>query len=526
MKRLLIIVNNRKGTSTVEYVIILTLAALFGGVLISAVSGGSVSDMLKQKIEQAISGKLSGGDSQDSAPAGNPNSSQPEPDPSRDAIVRGTSTPSRDAIGYGILGSLLGPLPSLIDRDTLSDVRDSELAKFMFGDYDGKIANSPGELAWDGISRLMGGPQVALLGNLDRHLTYQVKKNFSKDEVAFSVLGADFTHRDVMDTILGFNPYKNFREAFVGRNEVLEEDLGVGERVLAGAEGAVSVIPGAGAVAKVVEKVGVAGVKVGAKVLPKALPKIISKAGPLINKAKELFSSGAKVAGDKLRKNGGDLINRTVKRVTDPIKDYAEKKLGDTFAKARKGAKEFACNWNFLGKRPLPSQQYALIYLTPSKNPGCGDKKPGASVFSPQGYAEKVSDRTKVEAEDIGAKTPPQVLRDELKSAGVKTPPYANAAHHIVSWKEKKAAEARRILDKFGIEYDSAVNGVFLPYKAGEKYAGSEALHIGSHGRSYYDEINRRLREIEAHPGSTQKDIVNELNEIRKDLMSGKLPLN
>lgn len=89
------------------------------------------------------------------------------------------------------------------------------------------------------------------------------------------------------------------------------------------------------------------------------------------------------------------------------------------------------------------------------------------------------------------------ILRDELKNAGIKTPPYGNAAHHIVPWNDSRALEARKILDKFGIEYNWAANGVFLPYEVNE-YVGVEAMHVGNHGKEYINEVTKRLQKVES----------------------------
>ena len=99
-----------------------------------------------------------------------------------------------------------------------------------------------------------------------------------------------------------------------------------------------------------------------------------------------------------------------------------------------------------------------------------------------------------------------------------------NAAHHIVPWNDSRALEARTILDKFGIEYDSAANGVFLPYEVNE-YVGVEAMHIGNHGKEYINEVTNRLKEVIKRNGQ-KADIIATLNEIRKNLLDGTLKLN
>ncbi|WP_028399080.1 AHH domain-containing protein [Ectobacillus panaciterrae] len=92
-----------------------------------------------------------------------------------------------------------------------------------------------------------------------------------------------------------------------------------------------------------------------------------------------------------------------------------------------------------------------------------GDK--GASVMSAAGYAAKVSNNTKVVGYYTTSTANSTILRDELKAAGIAPPPYPNDAHHIVPAGDTResAQLAQRLLKSFGIEINSAANGVFLP---------------------------------------------------------------
>ncbi|MEC2520606.1 AHH domain-containing protein, partial [Bacillus cereus] len=108
-----------------------------------------------------------------------------------------------------------------------------------------------------------------------------------------------------------------------------------------------------------------------------------------------------------------------------------------------------------------------------------------------QEYADKVLDRVEVKNEYPDSYTASQKLRAELKDAGVDTPPYPNAAHHIVPWNDIRAVEAQELLQEIGISYDAAVNGVFLPYKIND-YVTTEVLHIGSHSKEYIREVTER----------------------------------
>jgi hypothetical protein len=139
-------------------------------------------------------------------------------------------------------------------------------------------------------------------------------------------------------------------------------------------------------------------------------------------------------------------------------------------------------------------------------------------------YLSKVSTKTKVVGSYPPSHTASQVLRDELKSAGVATPPYLNAAHHIIPWDDPRALDARKILDEFGIEYNSASNGVFLPMGAA-KYVTNETIHVGNHGPEYISYITNALRDVKA-AGGNQADIIETLGDIRAKLLDGTLKLN
>ncbi|MEB8942927.1 AHH domain-containing protein [Bacillus cereus] len=141
-----------------------------------------------------------------------------------------------------------------------------------------------------------------------------------------------------------------------------------------------------------------------------------------------------------------------------------------------------------------------------------------------QEYADKVLDRVEVKNEYPDSYTASQKLRAELKDAGVDTPPYPNAAHHIVPWNDSRAVEAQELLQEIGISYDAAVNGVFLPYKIND-YVTTEVLHIGSHSKEYIREVTERLNSV-IEMGGTQADIAEVLHGIRRDLLEGNLRLN
>ncbi|AAT59577.1 AHH domain-containing protein [Bacillus thuringiensis] len=142
-------------------------------------------------------------------------------------------------------------------------------------------------------------------------------------------------------------------------------------------------------------------------------------------------------------------------------------------------------------------------------------------------YADKVLDRVTVEKEYPNSYTASQVLREELKDAGIDPPPYHNAAHHIVPWNDGRAVEIQKLMKEFEIDPNSAANGVFLPgYRAiDSKYVTTEAMHIGNHGPEYIELVYNTLTEIKEF-GGTQADAVAALQTIREGLLDGSIKLN
>ncbi|CAM3936616.1 WXG100 family type VII secretion target [Bacillus paramycoides] len=141
-----------------------------------------------------------------------------------------------------------------------------------------------------------------------------------------------------------------------------------------------------------------------------------------------------------------------------------------------------------------------------------------------QDYADKVLDRVNVKNDYPDSYTASKVLREELKDAGIEPPPYSNAAHHLTPWNDSRAEKAQILLKEFGIDHDSAANGVFLPYKVNE-YVTTEVLHIGKHSSEYILEVERVLSLVKKR-GGTQADAVEALHDIRERLLNGELKLN
>ncbi len=150
-----------------------------------------------------------------------------------------------------------------------------------------------------------------------------------------------------------------------------------------------------------------------------------------------------------------------------------------------------------------------------------------------QKYTDNVKEHTKVSGTYGDDAQNSDILRAELKNAGIQPPPYGNAAHHIVAADEPLAQPARDILKEHGIDVNSASNGVFLPYgkKESNSYISTETQHNGSHVGDYYEYVNKKLqgtiKKIEGKGGTvTSKDITKTLDDIRKGLLDGTVKLN
>lgn len=145
-------------------------------------------------------------------------------------------------------------------------------------------------------------------------------------------------------------------------------------------------------------------------------------------------------------------------------------------------------------------------------------------VTSAQQYTEKVSSKRKVYGTYSDSMSSSDILRSELYNAGISNPPYKNAAHHIVPWNDPRAVGIRDILDEYEIDYNSAVNGVFLPMEE-NAYTGDAAKHVGNHSKEYIRLVQKRLQDVVDADGSAD-DIVSTINLIRKELLEGTIKLN
>lgn len=112
-----------------------------------------------------------------------------------------------------------------------------------------------------------------------------------------------------------------------------------------------------------------------------------------------------------------------------------------------------------------------------------------------------------------GEKPSSSILRQRLINSGVQVPNFPNAAHHIVAGASAKAAEARAILQHFGISINSAYNGVFLPTVRGVSNA---LYHPSLHTNAYYEKVNELLR-----AATSKEEVIEILKYIAEALSNG-----
>lgn len=128
-------------------------------------------------------------------------------------------------------------------------------------------------------------------------------------------------------------------------------------------------------------------------------------------------------------------------------------------------------------------------------------------------------------------KTDSKKLDEELLKAGVVKPDYKCAAHHIVT---DKMVDVVKIFKKYDIDINSAANGVYLPTKGAKlSEVGKEAIHIGATSKEYRDKITERIIKVvekannnNLSKSATKDAILKEIDNIRNDLLTGKLKIN
>ncbi|MDR1394167.1 MAG: AHH domain-containing protein [Bifidobacteriaceae bacterium] len=97
--------------------------------------------------------------------------------------------------------------------------------------------------------------------------------------------------------------------------------------------------------------------------------------------------------------------------------------------------------------------------------------------------------------------------------------PPETAAHHIVAGRAWRAADARKVLDRFHIDINDPMNGIFLPRFVNSRNPLGYAVHSRIHTRAYYKGVNRMLQRA-----TSGMEVSGILRSIRQDLILGKFP--
>ncbi|MBJ8007948.1 MULTISPECIES: AHH domain-containing protein [Bacillus cereus group] len=151
-------------------------------------------------------------------------------------------------------------------------------------------------------------------------------------------------------------------------------------------------------------------------------------------------------------------------------------------------------------------------------------------------YAIKIrSDEkwTQLTKEHAVSKQPSTILGHELENAGITRPP-RHEAHHIIP---NKQGGLRKYIEKYGIDVNSASNGVFLPQNYHPNWPG-QITHSARnnlnekgdmmfrHGDQYIRYLSEKLKTIDRLPISHQlkrEEILKFIENTRNNLLTGKI---
>lgn len=114
-------------------------------------------------------------------------------------------------------------------------------------------------------------------------------------------------------------------------------------------------------------------------------------------------------------------------------------------------------------------------------------------------------------------------LARSLINAGFPRPDYS-VAHHIIPATMKDAIKAREILLSYGIHFNDAENGVWLP-QAGKESGAVGLIHSGVHPRVYAKWVNQEILSVQVsddNPELSKQKLTGKLNEIRQKLIDGQ----
>ena len=144
-----------------------------------------------------------------------------------------------------------------------------------------------------------------------------------------------------------------------------------------------------------------------------------------------------------------------------------------------------------------------------------GDLLKGGKLAKSVAKAASEAAEESAAALKLGRSANSRILGANMEAVGVVRPSGSYAAHHIVAGGDKRADDARKILEKWDIDVNDPSNGVFLP--ARKEIVSESAYHPGLHTNKYYDEINNRL----IRASGSRESVLKELDKIRNELLAG-----
>ncbi|MFD1408070.1 DNA/RNA non-specific endonuclease [Kroppenstedtia eburnea] len=254
--------RSSKGSSTIEYVMILVIGAIFASLLLSALQ--DQEGLIKEKIEQAIHGELKGETVENQNKNIPPKS--PKPSSTSSISIKDRIKEWKDKAKDFLLGTEDKNQKKSPVQETLGLMFGDEVEKFetfldvLLGD-DGR--NNPFKKAFDlsniflfgsgknkdpverTLDIILSFPPFEMLNKGNDQAT-QLAKSVPKDEKAFSIFGYDIKTRELFDIGASLNPVKSFKEIFTGYNKITEEKLSLLDRAL----NLIDFVPEGGPVAK------------------------------------------------------------------------------------------------------------------------------------------------------------------------------------------------------------------------------------------------------------------------------------
>jgi hypothetical protein len=120
----------------------------------------------------------------------------------------------------------------------------------------------------------------------------------------------------------------------------------------------------------------------------------------------------------------------------------------------------------------------------------------------------------------LGQSHSSEALFNNMEVSGIFRP-LGTQAHHVVGKAFPSGQNTVALLQRRNIDINSPMNGVYLP---GCNSTMKGAVHCGLHTEAYAKMVEMRLLAADARGG--RDEILIELDDIRRDLMSGLISLN